>query len=247
MLMVWAVGLVVFAHIVLTRTVFGNWIFASGGDAAAARNVGVPVTRVKILMFMLSAFCAAVFAACQVLDFGSAAADPGLLKEFEAIIAVVIGGTLLTGGYGSVVGGRPRGADLWRRAARAILRGRGQLPVQGLPGADPRRCRHAQHLYPPRHHRGAIVMSKTVLELLDIEKHFGMVIALAGVSVAVREGEVHCLLGDNGAGKSTLIKTMSGVHKPTRGTIRIDGEDVVFADARDAIDRGIATCSRISR
>jgi simple sugar transport system ATP-binding protein len=84
-------------------------------------------------------------------------------------------------------------------------------------------------------------MSKTVLELLDIEKHFGMVIALAGVSIAVREGEVHCLLGDNGAGKSTLIKTMSGVHKPTHGTIRIDGEDVVFADARDAIDRGIAT------
>lgn len=84
-------------------------------------------------------------------------------------------------------------------------------------------------------------MGKTVLELLDVEKHFGMVIALAGVSIAVREGEVHCLLGDNGAGKSTLIKTMSGVHKPTRGTIRIDGEAVAFADARDAIDRGIAT------
>jgi simple sugar transport system permease protein len=104
MLMVWAVALVVFAHVVLTRTVFGNWIFASGGDAVAARNVGVPVRRVKILMFMFSAFCATVFAACQVLDFGSAAADRGLLKEFEAIIAVVIGGTLLTGGYGSVVG-----------------------------------------------------------------------------------------------------------------------------------------------
>ena len=84
-------------------------------------------------------------------------------------------------------------------------------------------------------------MAKTVLELRDVEKHFGMVIALAGVSIAVREGEVHCLLGDNGAGKSTLIKTMSGVHKPTRGAIRIDGEEVSFSDARDAIDRGIAT------
>ena len=104
MLMVWAVVLVILAHILLTRTVFGNWIFASGGDAAAARNVGVPVGRVKILMFMLSAFCATVFAACQVLDYGSAAADRGLLKEFEAIISVVIGGTLLTGGYGTVIG-----------------------------------------------------------------------------------------------------------------------------------------------
>jgi simple sugar transport system permease protein len=104
MLMVWAIVLVVLAEVLLTRTAFGNWIFASGGDAGAARNVGVPVNRVKILMFMLSAFCAAVFAACQVLQFGSAAADRGLLKEFEAIIAVVIGGTLLTGGYGTVIG-----------------------------------------------------------------------------------------------------------------------------------------------
>jgi simple sugar transport system permease protein len=104
MLMIWAVVLILFAHVLLTRTTFGNWIFASGGDANAARSVGVPVARVKILMFMFSAFCATVFAACQVLEFGSAASDRGLLKEFEAIIAVVIGGTLLTGGYGTVLG-----------------------------------------------------------------------------------------------------------------------------------------------
>jgi simple sugar transport system permease protein len=64
----------------------------------------VPVNRVKILMFVFSAFCATVFATAQVMEFGSAAADRGLLKEFEAIIAVVIGGALLTGGYGSVIG-----------------------------------------------------------------------------------------------------------------------------------------------
>lgn len=104
MLMVWALGLIIFAHILLTKTRFGNWIFASGGDEAAARNVGVPVSRVKILMFMFTAFCACVFATCQVMEFGSAAADRGLLKEFEAIICVVIGGALLTGGYGSVIG-----------------------------------------------------------------------------------------------------------------------------------------------
>lgn len=104
MLVVWAIVLVIFGHFVLTRTRFGNWIFASGGDAKAARYVGVPVDRVKILMFMFTAFCATVFATCQVMEFGSAAADRGLLKEFEAIICVVIGGALLTGGYGSVVG-----------------------------------------------------------------------------------------------------------------------------------------------
>ena len=104
MLIIWALGLMVVAHIILTRTRFGNWIFASGGDAQAARYVGVPVDRVKILMFTFTAFCATVFATCQVMEFGSAGADRGLLKEFEAIIAVVIGGALLTGGYGSVIG-----------------------------------------------------------------------------------------------------------------------------------------------
>ncbi len=104
MLIVWAIFLVIVGHIVLTRTRFGNWIFAAGGDAQAARYVGVPVNRVKIIMFMVTAFCACVFATCQVMEFGSAGADRGLLKEFEAIIAVVIGGALLTGGYGSVIG-----------------------------------------------------------------------------------------------------------------------------------------------
>jgi simple sugar transport system permease protein len=104
MLVVWAVGLIIFGQFLLTKTRFGNWIFAAGGDAQAARYVGVPVNRVKILMFMFTAFTAAVFATAQVMEFGSAAADRGLLKEFEAIISVVIGGALLTGGYGSVVG-----------------------------------------------------------------------------------------------------------------------------------------------
>ena len=100
----WFLGLVIVCQWMLLKTRFGNWIFASGGDAVAARNVGVPASRVKIMLFMFTAFCATVYASCQVIEFGSAAADRGLLKEFEAIIAAVIGGTLLTGGYGSVVG-----------------------------------------------------------------------------------------------------------------------------------------------
>ncbi len=104
MMMVWAVILIVFGHILLTKTRFGNWIFAAGGDAESARNSGVPVNMVKVSMFMFTAFCATIFAICQVMEFGSAGADRGLLKEFEAIIAVVIGGALLTGGYGSVLG-----------------------------------------------------------------------------------------------------------------------------------------------
>ncbi len=103
-LILWAIGLVIFGHWLLTRTRFGNWIYASGGDANAAKYAGVPVNKVKILLFMFTAFCACTFAMCQVTEFGSAGADRGLLKEFEAIICVVIGGALLTGGYGSVIG-----------------------------------------------------------------------------------------------------------------------------------------------
>ncbi|MEM1288880.1 MAG: ATP-binding cassette domain-containing protein [Pseudomonadota bacterium] len=80
-----------------------------------------------------------------------------------------------------------------------------------------------------------------LIQMKNIEKHFGSVIALAGVSVDVYPGECHCLLGDNGAGKSTFIKTMSGVHKPTKGEILFEGRPMNFETPRDAMDAGIAT------
>jgi simple sugar transport system ATP-binding protein len=80
-----------------------------------------------------------------------------------------------------------------------------------------------------------------IIELIDVGKRFGTVVALDGISIAVRPGEVHCLLGDNGAGKSTLIKILCGVHRPDRGEMRIDGKPVVFNSPRDAQERGIAT------
>ncbi|WP_436398093.1 ATP-binding cassette domain-containing protein [Roseobacter sp. S98] len=84
-------------------------------------------------------------------------------------------------------------------------------------------------------------MSDPIIQMKGIQKHFGSVIALAGVSVDVFPAECHCLLGDNGAGKSTFIKTMSGVHKPTSGEIIFEGKPLDFADPRDAISAGIAT------
>jgi simple sugar transport system permease protein len=100
----WWIALSAGATWVLLGTRFGNWIFAAGGDANAARNVGVPVAKVKVRLFVMTALAAALFASIQVLSVGSADTARGLQKEFEAIIAVVIGGTLLTGGYGSAIG-----------------------------------------------------------------------------------------------------------------------------------------------
>jgi simple sugar transport system permease protein len=100
----WWLGITVLAAWVLAQTRFGNWTFASGGDAAAARSAGVPVRRVKVALFCGTAMSAALVGVLVVLGTGSADVLGGELKEFEAITAAVIGGTLLTGGYGSVVG-----------------------------------------------------------------------------------------------------------------------------------------------
>lgn len=100
----WFLGIAVLATVVLTRTRIGNWIFAAGGDSNAARNSGVPVTRVKTALFVTTACCAALVAILTVMETGSTDARRGFQKEFEAIIAAVIGGCLLTGGYGSAIG-----------------------------------------------------------------------------------------------------------------------------------------------
>ncbi|PXY20778.1 ATP-binding cassette domain-containing protein [Prauserella muralis] len=80
-----------------------------------------------------------------------------------------------------------------------------------------------------------------LIEVTDVGKSYGSVIALRDVSTVVRAGEVTCVLGDNGAGKSTLIKILAGVHQHDRGEFRVNGEPVRFASPRDALDRGIAT------
>jgi simple sugar transport system permease protein len=89
---------------VLLRTSFGNWIFAVGGSALSSRAVGVPVVRTKILLFMTTAFAAWVVGSINILRFASVQANQGIGLEFQYIIAAVIGGCLLTGGFGSAVG-----------------------------------------------------------------------------------------------------------------------------------------------
>jgi simple sugar transport system ATP-binding protein len=80
-----------------------------------------------------------------------------------------------------------------------------------------------------------------LLEVRNVSKYFGSVIALKDISAEVAAGEVTCILGDNGAGKSTLIKILSGVHPPSEGEVLVDGEPVSFSSPRDALAHGIAT------
>ncbi len=84
-------------------------------------------------------------------------------------------------------------------------------------------------------------MTTPLLNLTNVNKSFGPIDVLHDISLEVNPGEVLCLLGDNGAGKSTLIKILSGVHKPTSGTMEMDGKVVDFSSPRDAGVNGIAT------
>jgi simple sugar transport system permease protein len=99
------IALVAIATWVLLRTRVGNWIFASGGDANAARAVGVPVTKTKIGLFMAVGFTGWLMGMHNLFAFDTIQSGQGVGNEFLYIIAAVIGGCLLTGGYGSAVGG----------------------------------------------------------------------------------------------------------------------------------------------
>ena len=92
------------AYIVLSKTQAGNWIYSTGGDLNAAKANGVPTNKVKISLFVFSAFCATIFAASQVFETNTSDAAKGNLKELEAIAAAVIGGIVLSGGFGTVLG-----------------------------------------------------------------------------------------------------------------------------------------------
>ena len=114
------IALVAVATWVLMRTRVGNWIFAVGGDANAARAVGVPVKATKIGLFMGVGFCAWILGMHNLFAFDTVQSGEGVGNEFLYIIAAVIGGCLLTGGYGSAIGGAI-GAFIFGMANKGIV------------------------------------------------------------------------------------------------------------------------------
>jgi simple sugar transport system permease protein len=101
---IWFILVTIGGTWLLSRTTFGNWIFAVGGDENAARNTGVPVLRTKILLFLATSLCAALVGIISFTQASSAVSEQGVGYEFFYIIAAVVGGCFLTGGYGSAIG-----------------------------------------------------------------------------------------------------------------------------------------------
>jgi simple sugar transport system permease protein len=116
----WWVGLTALATWVLLRTRAGNWILAVGGSAPAARAVGVPAARTKIALFLTTATAAWLVGCMTALRLRSVQANAGIGEEFQYIVAAVIGGCLLTGGYGSAVGAAV-GALIFGMARQGIV------------------------------------------------------------------------------------------------------------------------------
>jgi simple sugar transport system permease protein len=100
----WWIGLTIVGAWLLAKSRFGNWIYSAGGDPTAARNIGVPVMRTKIALFMMTSGVAALMGIIEALELRSMQSKEGIGLEFIFIICAVVGGCLLTGGYGSVIG-----------------------------------------------------------------------------------------------------------------------------------------------
>ena len=262
----WAIGVIILATWILQRTRAGNWIFAVGGAQTSARQVGVPVFRTKVGLFMTTAFGAWIV---------------GMLSLFKTTTAQS------TTGVGSRVhlhhlcGRRRLPADRWLRlggrrgSRRSHLRdGRpghrvrrvGQRLAVLHPRRDAPRRRPGQQLRQVASGESAMTTEKTepetleggqapeivggpalpppgtaIIEVTDIGKSYGSVIALRDVTTTVKAGEVTCVLGDNGAGKSTFIKILAGAHAHSSGDFLVDGEKRTFSSPREALALGIAT------
>jgi simple sugar transport system permease protein len=267
---IWWLLLSALAAYVLARTRFGNWILAVGGSASSARALGVPVNRVKIVLFVGTAMAAALLGVISALSFGSADPLRGQQKEFEAAIIAIVGGTLLSGGYGSVIGTVfgaltlgvvKQGlffigieADWYQMLLGIVLfaavllnqlaRARAFEPHRATERRGPNEVQMEALLAAPAVGEAAANApspEKPTLEARAVSKYFGGVIALEDVSLKVYPSEVLCLLGDNGAGKSTLIKILSGIFPPDRGALYLEGTEIHPRSPRDMLAAGIAT------
>jgi len=243
------------ATYVLFKTRIGNWIFAVGGDQESARAVGVPVTAVKVGLFMFVGFCAWFAGMHLLFAFNTVQSGQGVGNEFIYIIAAVIGGCLLTGGYGTAIGAAI-GAFIFGMVQQGIVYA-GWNPdwfkffmgvmllfaviANNASATTPRRgdpmTATVDHKVDEAPSGGKVPL----VELKNVGKSYGNITALNGISLRVHAGEVTGILGDNGAGKSTLIKIISGLHQQSEGELLVDGQPTKFGSPKEALGKGIAT------
>ncbi len=274
----WWIAVTAVATWVLLRTRAGNWIFAVGGAQTSARQVGVPVVATKVGLFVTTALAGWLVGMCSLFKITTVQSVTGVGQEFIFIICAVVGGCLLTGGYGSAGRRRVGRAHLRHGQPGHRLRGLGQQLEVRVPRRDAAGRGAGQQLGEEPGGGSAMTADETnkltaadvpaegeiggasdlagtlsaeapelpppgtaIIEVHDIGKSYGSVIALRDVTTSVRAAEVTCVLGDNGAGKSTLIKILAGAHEHTSGEFVVDGVERHMSSPRAALALGIAT------
>ena len=256
---VWWIGITLIATTVLTKTRFGNWIYAVGGDQNAARNTGVPVRRTKITLFVCTSMASALVGIIALTRLHSMQAGQGRGRGVH--LHHRRGRRRLPADRRLRLGDRREHRRLDHRHGlhrHRVCRLEHRL-VMAVPRRDPLRRGAGQHLHQQARGREEVSDEVTfeeipepdlppppenvtpALQLKNVSKFFGSVLAIRDISLHVDPGTVTCVLGDNGAGKSTLIKILSGVHQPTEGELLVNGEPTSFSTPRDALGAGIAT------
>lgn len=254
--------LFVIMYLVLNKTTFGRKTYAVGGNTVASRASGIKTVKHTIAVYMLGGLFAGFASVVTVGRALSAQPLAGQNMEFDAITAVVIGGTSLMGGTGSLVG-----TMFGVFIIGIIFTGLGMMPISPYFSYIVKGVLIVVAVYLDQYsakekvertkeQKQAVKDTKTAdvhgankdirieetqeLELKGIVKKFPGVKALDGVSLKVKRGEVHALMGENGAGKSTLIKILSGVYKKDEGEILIDGKPVSIQSPMDSQRLGIS-------
>ncbi|MEA4854455.1 MAG: ATP-binding cassette domain-containing protein [Christensenella sp.] len=246
--------------IVNDKSVFGRHIYAIGGNINAAAATGINVKKSLLKVYGIAGFLAGIGAIVTVGRMGSAQPYAGNGDEFSAITAVVLGGTSLVGGTGNLkgtllgavlVGVINNGLSLMQvdKFFQYIVTG---LLILAAVIIDIIIMNYRNKKLTPKlaekriNGNEGIQVSDIgtgmphVLEMKNITKVFPGMKALDNVSIMVKPGEVHALMGENGAGKSTLMKILSGEEKASLGQIYIDGRKIEIEDPLKAKEVGIA-------
>lgn len=244
-----------------TKFHFGRDVYAVGGNSSAAKAMGIPVERKTVQVYMLAGFLVGVASIVNIGRLGSAQPYAGSGLDFEAITAVVLGGTSLVGGIGGL-GGTIIGTILMG----VITNGLGLLSmsqyylfiIKGVlilvtVGTDLMVYRRNEIKLTPkvetdktnqREEPGVVEVlareKNKVLEMHNIVKAYPGMKALDNVSLKVSSGKVHALMGENGAGKSTLMQIMLGENSKSAGYITINGKIVDIDSPKKAERLGIA-------